>query len=146
MNTTLRILPLAILFALLSLPAPARSADEDTPLGNAMDAIAKAYKALGTELKAPDAARKDAYAKLAGTIQDEAVKSIDLVPAKIAALPESERAKLLDAYKADMKKFAATAGDLKSAVADAKWADADALMKALKKDKASGHEQFKLEE
>lgn len=146
MKASIRILPLAIILAMLSLTSSARSADEDTPLGEAMDAIAKAYKALGAELKTPDPARKDAYVKLAATIRDEAVKCIDLVPAKISAMPEAERPQILKDYKTDMNKFAETAGVLKIALGEAKWSDADAAMKSLKEDKSSGHEQFKMEE
>lgn len=110
-----------------------------------MEKLDDAYKSLSRALRAPDAASKASYLEWVGTIKAEAEKCIDLIPQKIAAMPAEAQAKILAAYKKDMKAFIESAVTLEKAVTAENWDDANAVLKDMRKAKSSGHEAYKPE-
>jgi len=134
------------LLALSFLSASAQNTPEKTPMEKSMEALDAAFKEVRKALRAPDAAQKEQYLKWVETIKTEAAKCKDLVPKKIAELPTDQQAPLIEAYKKDMDKFITAIDSLGKALSEEKWADAEAIIKDMGKQKSSGHEQYKKEE
>jgi soluble cytochrome b562 len=111
-------------------------------MDQSMKRMATAFKNLGKALKAPDAAQQETYIQWAATIKTEAVKCKDFVPVKISEMPAAQQAPVLKDYQKDMDAFIVSAGVLEKALQEKRWADADAAMKVLGKEKSSGHKQF----
>lgn len=135
-----------LLLASLAPVVFAQAADKPaTLMEQSMKELDAAFKNLGRELKSPDVAQKPAYLEWAATIKAEAVKSRELVPQKIAELPTAEQAAMKADYLKEMDAFIATVGDLEKSLREERWADADVIIKAMRKAKSQGHENFKKE-
>ena len=135
----------ALLLAALVPAVSSHAGEPETPLASSMEKLNDAYKSLSRALKAPDAAQKASYVEWAATITDQAMKALDLVPELISELPAEKQAEMKDAYHKDMKAFVATATDLEKALTEERWADADALLKDMRKAKSDGHHAYKKE-
>jgi TPP-dependent 2-oxoacid decarboxylase len=151
MKKKILFLPLAVSILLgshLSCPAnPVSEAKEDvTPLTKSMEEMETAYKALGKALKSPDSSQKPAYLKLAAAVKAEAVKCKEMVPVKVAELPEGQKAAALEGYKNAIQSFIEIVGKLETALKAERWDEAALIMKELKEARADGHEKYKKDE
>lgn len=127
-------------------PVLLRAEEKETEMEKAMEVLDKAYKNLNNALKAPDAGQKDAYLQWADTIKTQATKAVEMVPAKIAAMPKDQQGPVLEAYQKDMKKFIETVDELKKAIQEDKWTDAAKLCLEMKKERNHGHEEYRVQE
>jgi hypothetical protein len=146
MKSSLRPL-VAVLLTALSVPvAFSQAADKPaTPMVESMEKMDTAFKSLGRALKTPDAAQKAAYLESVGVIKAEAAKSRDLVPEKIAELPADQQAAMKEAFQKEMDAFIGLVADLEKAVDEERWADAETVIKGMRKAKSAGHESYKKE-
>lgn len=136
----------AVLLTALSVPVVLQAADAPaTPMIESMERMDTAFKSLGRALKTPDAAQKAAYLESIGAIKTEAVKSRDLVPQKIAELPADQQAAMTAAFQKEMDAFIGLVADLEKAVDEERWADAETVIKSMRKAKSAGHESYKKE-
>ena len=114
--------------------------DLDTELAKQMETIDDSMKKLRRTLRKPES-NPDSL-KLIEAMEKAAVKSKDMVPAKVAKMPEAERAKVVEAYKKDMEAFIKSVGEMKAAVKDNKNDKAQEIYKTMKTQEDKGHEKY----
>lgn len=135
----------ALFAAVLLAVTPSISiAEEHTPLEDQMSAMNKAFKTL--KKQAEDASKKDASLELIATMKKSAAASKDLAPAKAKDVPEKDRAKFVEDYKAAMDQLIAGIDKLEKAVKAGDGAAAKAAIDDLNKQKGDGHKKFQKEE
>lgn len=140
----IRVLVFALLSATLAVDglraAESHSHGDETELGEHMDKLGRAFRALRGQVADP--ARNEESLKLIATIRAEAEKAAALQPAKAADIPEDQRPKFVAAYGDKMKNFIADIGKLETALKAGSNEEAAALLKTLKADQDDGHKQF----
>jgi soluble cytochrome b562 len=114
--------------------------DLDTELAKQMETIDDSMKKLRRSLRKPES-NPDSL-KLIEAMEKAATKSKDMVPAKVAKMPEAERAKVVEAYKKDMEAFIKAVGEMKAAVQEGKNDKAQEVYKTLKTQEDKGHEKY----
>jgi soluble cytochrome b562 len=145
-------LALAIAPGLLAqAPGPMGGGEREpqTELGEKMDGIGKAFRALrkvdpATKL-APiaDASKNESNLKLLATIKNNAVAASKLEPALKAKKPADEQAKFIAAYQDQMKNFIADIDSAIAAVTAGKNDEAAKILDKMNDDQKKGHTDFR---
>lgn len=141
-----------VLFTLcscLALPAlhaadeapPPRHHEKTTELGEHMEKIGHAFRALGREVKDPS--RNEDSLKQVEIIRANAEAASKLKPAKTADVPEEQQAKFLADYEEHMKGFRADIDALADALKAGNNAQAADLVQKLKHDMEDSHKEFR---
>ncbi len=128
-----RFLAFVVLLALVSTgPLLAAGAEQNpgseemTELGEHMDRLSGAFRKLRRQVGDP--AQNAASLELLAEMRDAAQAAAKLVPAKVADLPEADRAKFTAAYRKQMGKLLTQLADLEAAL---KAGDNSAALKQL---------------
>ena len=123
-------------------PAQAQAGhDDDTPLGEKMGAMGKAFKKLRSQIS--DAAKNEDSLKLVAILRENAEAAMKLEPAKKADLPAADQAKFQADFVAKMKSFLADVAKLEDALKAGNNEDAKKLLEALNTDQKEGHKEFR---
>lgn len=130
-----------ILVCAFSLLVPTR-ASAGTEMERAFERLQRDYKKLKTALEAPVDADREVYVKITNEMLDEARKARGLDPEMLATVPEADRAKFLESFRADMDAFIGNIEKLQGAVKNARWDEAKPLMDTLWQNKKDGHRAF----
>jgi cytochrome c556 len=133
-----RLMLAACAFAILTTTA----AHAGTEMERAFERLQRDYKKLKTALEAPSDGDREIYLKITGEMLDEARKARDLDPEMMSSVPEAERAKFLENFRADMDAFIANIEKLQDAVKNARWDEAKQAMDTLWQNKKDGHRAF----
>lgn len=138
----IRLLSAALICALVALPV-SRAADDQTPLGEKMEAASKAMKAASKSLKEGDVSNKaDLLAKL-GTVKENLTAALKFEPATAAAKEGAEKAKYVAAFQDKMKEEIANVDKLIAAVKAGDGEAAKAAFAEVNKTQKEGHTTFK---
>ena len=138
----IRLSLLALAGALLVAPVHLQAAEKEpeTELGNKMDAMGSAFRALRRQVK-DSSKNADSLAKVA-TIKENAQASLKLDPAKAATVPAGERKKFVSDYQARMKEFIGLADKLEKALKANDNAEAEKLLGVMADAQKKGHADF----
>ena len=132
----------SLLIALsLALAAGTAVRADETPLGERMEKMGGAFRALRRQIT--DASKNaDSLAKVA-TIRKNAEESMKFDPALAKDQPADKRQKFIDGYQAEMKKFLELCTKLEAALKANNNAEAEKLCAAMGDAQKSGHKQYK---
>lgn len=114
--------------------------DLDTELAKQMEVMDEAMKKLRRTLRKPDSNKESL--EWIDKLEKASTKSKELIPAKLAKMPEAERAKVVEAYKKDMDAFLKGVAEMKAAVKAGSNDKAQTVYKTLKKHEDEGHEKY----
>ena len=124
-------------FAAADTPA----AHEHSQLEERMEEMSSAFKKLRRQVG--DASKNENSLELLAKIRKESEASVNLVPAKAAELPEAERAKMVQAYQAEMKKLIDHLTALETALKGNNNAEAQEVVNKLAAQQKSAHREFR---
>jgi soluble cytochrome b562 len=138
----IRLSLLALACALFIAPVQAQPAGKDveTELGEKMDKMGAAFRALRRQAADPSK-NADSLAKVAA-MKEQAQASIKLEPAKTADLPAGERAAFVANYRAEMKKFVTMIDSLEAAFKANKNEEAAKILGTMADAQKAGHKDF----
>ena len=114
--------------------------DLDTELAKQMEVMDEAMKKLRRTLRKAESNAESL--EWIDKLEKASVKSKELIPAKLAKMPEAERAKVVEAYKKDMDAFLKSVGELRAAVKAGSNDKAQEVYKTLKTHEDKGHEKY----
>jgi soluble cytochrome b562 len=125
--------------------APAPKAEKpETELTKQMDKMNGAFRKLRRQAK--DATKNaDSLAQVA-ILKEFALASAKLEPAKAATLPEADRKKWVDGYRAKMTETLANIDKLEAALKAGQNEEADKLVIELNNQQRAGHKEYRAEE
>lgn len=124
----------------LAVGASAFAAEPETELGNKMDKMGSAFRALRRQ--AADATKNaDSLAKIA-VIKENAIASLKLDPAKKKDMPAGEQKKFVADYQAKMKEFIALVEKVEAAFKANNNAEAEKLIGQMADAQKAGHKAF----
>lgn len=127
--------PVMILATACLIPAPLRA--DDTPLAKQMESLDDAYKAFRRE---QDPVKGAAMAREA---QDSVLKAIPMAPAMFDGMPDGEaKAKGLAGYRLQMGQLFVTLCEVEAAFVAKDLAKVAELVKTIKGQKKTGHDDF----
>ena len=129
-------------------PAPAQDKEEaksevkdlDTELAKQMEVMDEAMKKLRRTLRKAESNAESL--EWIDKLEKASVKSKELIPAKLAKVPEADRAEMVKAYQKDMDAFLKSVGEMKTAVKAGKNDVAQEVYKTLKTHEDKGHEKY----
>jgi soluble cytochrome b562 len=121
--------------------AGAPSEEKKTDLEVRMDKIGKAFRKLRKQVADP--AQNASSLDLVKTMQDAAKEAPTFTPEKAADLPEDQRAKFTDDFKAGIQDLQDRLAKLQAALEAGKNDDAQALVKDLVDFEKKEHKEFK---
>jgi len=137
----IRLLLFALTCGLVAMPAVrAQDKDEQTELGEHMEKIGGAFRALRKQIADP--AKNEDSLKRISVIRDNAMAALKLEPSKKADVPAGEQAKFVADYQAKMKGFLGDVDKLESALKANNNEEAAKLLQALGQDQKDGHHDF----
>lgn len=139
-KTQMKLKHLFTLLAAFAITVPA-IAEEDTPLGKEMEKIGKALKSVNRDLA--DASKKADNIKKVDDAKAACAAASKLDPAKTKEVPEAEKAKFIEGYKASMVEMGKGLDTLKAALEAGKADDAKAALDKLNAGKKEGHKKYK---
>ena len=135
--TRISLLLLSVSLAL----SPTVRADEDTPLGEQMELMGDAFKAVRRQVS--DASANASTLEQLATIRDAAEKGLEFAPAYAAEKPEAERAAFVEAYQKDMHAFIAVVDELSAALKADNNELAAELVGKMRDAQRSGHKAYR---
>lgn len=138
---TRRLLLLASLATALVLPTAAVADDEQTPMGEQMEVIGYAFKALRRQ--AGDPAANASTLELLAEIRGAAIKSLEFKPAYTTAQPTAEQAAFASGFKADLQDFIKIVDEAIAAVQAGDNTRAEELVAAMRDAQRAGHRAYK---
>jgi len=116
------------------------AAEPETELGNKMDKMGSAFRALRRQ--AADATKNaDSLAKIA-VIKENAIASMKLDPVKKKDLPAADQKKFVGDYQAKMKDFIALVEKVEAAFKANNNAEAEKLIGQMADAQKAGHKEF----
>lgn len=125
----------------LALAAGTAVRADETPLGERMEKMGGAFRALRRQIT--DASKNaDSLAKVA-TIRKNAEESLKFDPALAKDQPADKQKKFIADYQAEMKKFIELCGKLEAALKANNNAEAEKLCAAMGDAQKAGHKQYK---
>lgn len=143
----IRLLTAAVTVTLLALPFPASAQDEPkSELYQTMDVINDHYKTLGRGLRSVTADNKQPLIDATVQMKELFGKAIDMMPPKIAAMPEGEQKTQMEAYQALMQQSMETLTKIEAALQADNFEEANTQWDALKSEKSKGHKEFKTDD
>jgi soluble cytochrome b562 len=128
-------------------PSPAKAAsagkddDQKTELETRMDRIGKAFRKLKKQVADP--AQNASSLQLLATMQDAAKEAVDFTPAKAADLPEDQRPKFVEDFKAGIKGMLDEFSKLADALTAGKNEDAVKIVSDIDELEKKDHKEFK---
>lgn len=125
-------------------PAPAKEAKEkkeDTELTKNMDKINAAWRKLRKQ--AGDATKNAESLELLATMRQYATAGAKLEPLKVSEIPEADRAKMKEGFKAHMKDFIDGLGKLEEAFKAGNNEEAAKIVQSLGAMQKEGHKEYK---
>ncbi len=143
----IRFLLPVLLLAAIAVASPAaderkgEQAEVVTELGEQMDRMSTAFRKLRRQ--AGDAASNESSLGYVATMRQAAEAALALTPAKAADVPEADRAKFSEGYRAQMNKLIAALGNLEAAFKAGDNATALKLVSELGALQKSGHREYK---
>jgi soluble cytochrome b562 len=137
----LRLFLTALLIAFVASPFAHAAGDDETPLGEQMSAMNKAYRQL--KKQAGESTLGEASLPLVAQMQKAAKASMDLIPEKAADLPEKEKAAFVAGYKEKMQVMVTTLAKLETALKAGNAAEAAKLVAELGAEQRSSHKEFR---
>jgi len=137
----IRLLLLTAVFALVAGPA-VRAADEpETELGQKMEKVGGAFRALRRQISDP-AKNADSLSRLA-TMRENLQAALKLEPAKKAEIPAADQKKFVADYQAEMKRFIGLIEKVEAALKAGNNDEASKLVSQMGDDQKKAHKQFK---
>lgn len=137
----IRLSLLAVACALAFAPVtPSFAADAETELGQKMDKMGSAFRALRRQIK-DSSKNADSLAKVA-TIKEMAIASAKLEPAMKASIPADKQAKFVADYQAKMKEFVALTDKIEAALKANNNVEAEKLCGQMADAQKKGHADF----
>jgi hypothetical protein len=121
--------------------APAKEKKEDTELTKKMDKMNAAYRKL--KKQAGDATKNAESLQLVATMWEYATAGSKLEPLKVTEIPEADRAKMIEGYKAKMKDLLTGIDKLEAALKAGQNEEAVKLVQALGALQKEGHKEYK---
>jgi cytochrome c556 len=121
-------------------PPSGRQKEPQTELGDHMEKISGAYRALRRQVADPT--KNEDSLKRVATIRENATAALKLEPAKKADIPADQQAKFVDDFHAKMKDFLADVDKLDAAFKSGNNEEAAKLLQVLNKDQKDGHTEF----
>ena len=121
-------------------PPPRREKEPQTELGDHMEKIGGAYRALRRQVSDPT--KNEDSLKRVAVIRENAEAALKLEPAKKADLPADQQAKFVDDFHAKMKDFLADVDKLEAAFKSGNNEEAAKVLQVLNKDQKDGHSEF----
>jgi cytochrome c556 len=134
----------SLLFTLvcaLAIGSGLRAAEAETELGDKMDKIGGAFRALRKQVADP-AKNQSSLEKIA-IIRENAQAALKLEPAKKAELPADQQAKFVADYQAEMKKFLAMTDKLEAALKANNNEEAGKILASMGDHQKQSHKSFK---
>jgi hypothetical protein len=122
-------------------PAPAKEKKEDTELTKNMDKMNAAWRKLRKQ--AGDATKNAESIELVATMRQYATIGSKLEPLKVSEVPEADRAKMREGFKAKMKDFLAGLDQLTEAFKAGNNEAAAKLVQELGAMQKEGHKEYK---
>jgi len=132
------------LLVIAALLTPGFAEEEDTPLAQEMSKVSKALKVINRSIADP--AAKDANLAKVAEAKASAEKALTMEPSMTKDVPEAEKAKFIEDYKAAMNEMIKGLDELKVAVESGKAEDVTKVMEKLNSGKKDGHKKFQKEE
>jgi len=140
----MKIIPSLLLLACLALsPISITPVQAQTDMEKSMDVINDSYRTLGRGLRNPTPADVPSLLGAVTVMREEAVKSREMTPMKIADMPEAEQAEAMEAYQKDMDTFIEHIDQMQAALEANDFDQAKEVFELLKLDRADGHEAWK---
>lgn len=146
-----RLLPVALALTLLfpcaalvraqEGPPAGKHEEPETELGKTMEDLNRSWRKLRKQVSDP--ASNASSIELVAAIRKDSTKALTLEPDKARDIPEAERAKYIESYKKQMRKFDAKIGELSAAFKANDNAAAAALVKEIGAIQKEGHKEFK---
>jgi cytochrome c556 len=121
--------------------APMKHDDKHTELGDQMDGLNKAYKALKKQVA--DATKNADSLALVAKIKASATAALKLKPEYTADKPAAEQAQFVEKFQAEMKKMIELVGKLETALKADKNDDAAKLIADLDAEQKAAHKEFR---
>jgi Spy/CpxP family protein refolding chaperone len=106
-----------------------------------MDRMGKAFRKLKKQVADP--AQNDSSLQLVGTMEAAAKESLELTPAKAADLPEDQRAKFEEDFKAGIKGMQDELAKLRDALTAGKNDDAVKIVAEIDALEKKDHKEFR---
>jgi soluble cytochrome b562 len=122
-------------------PAAGHDNEKKTELEMRMDRINKAYRKLKKQVADP--AQNASSLKLLATMQDAVKEAAELTPEKAADLPQDQRAKFMDDFRAGIKGMQDEFAKLADALAAGRNADAVGIVGDINELEKKDHKEFK---
>ncbi|HEY1848535.1 MAG TPA: cytochrome b562 [Opitutaceae bacterium] len=122
-------------------PAPAAQQEKDTDLEVQMKRVGKAFKALRKQVADP--AQNESSLKLVATMQDALKNSLALTPEKASDLPEDQRPKFIEDFKAGLKGMQDELDKLSGALTAGKNDDAAKIVTEIFSMEKKDHKEFR---
>lgn len=139
--------PVSIFGALLGVlaifsvtPVLSGAEEEDTPLAKEMSVMNKSYRALKKQIG--DVTKKDSSIELVQAMKKSAVAGKDYSPAKAKEVPENDKAKFAEGYKASVDGLIAHFDKIEKALVAGNNEEAKTLFNEINAMKRKGHEEF----
>jgi soluble cytochrome b562 len=127
--------------AVVPAPAGAPAEEKKTDLELRMDKVGKAFRKLRKQVADP--AQNASSLELLKAMQDAAKEAVTFTPAKAADLPEDQRAKFTEDFKAGIQELQDRFAKLQAALEAGKNDDAQAIVKDLSDFEKKEHKEFK---
>ncbi len=140
MKIRLSLLAVACALAFAPIAPVSHAAEAETELGQKMDKMGGAFRALRRQIKDP-AKNADSLAKVA-TIKQMAIESVKLDPAMKASIPADKQKKFVADYQAKMKEFVTLTEKLEAALKANNNEEAEKLCGQMADAQKKGHGEF----
>jgi hypothetical protein len=124
-----------------SAPAAGHDDEQKTELEMRMDRMGKAFRQLKKQVADP--AQNASSLGLVSTMQDAAKEAVDLTPAKAADIPEDQRAKFVDDFKAGIRGMQDEFTKLADALKAGKNEDAAKIVDEITDLEKKDHKEFR---
>ena len=144
MKIRLSLLAAACALAFVPVQVQAAEKEPETELGQKMDKMSSAFRALRRQIKDKDK-NADSLEKVKA-IKENAQASLKLEPAQKAKVPAAEQAKYVAAYQAQMKEFIAMTTKLEAALKAGNNEEAEKIVGAMGDAQKKGHGEFNKKE
>ncbi|PTY06351.1 hypothetical protein DB347_13050 [Opitutaceae bacterium EW11] len=122
-------------------PNAEHSSDAGTELGDRMDEMGDAFKALRRQIE--DASKNPSSLEQVAILKKNATAALNLVPAKAADLPEADRPKFVSGYKTEMKKLLGHLDELEAALKAGDNAQAAKTLRAIGAEQKDAHREYR---
>jgi len=145
----MRIILLTILLTMtVALPSLVSASEEGehTALDTSMDKMNDAYRDLRRSIRDATEEQKPGYLALMEIMIKEAKAGKDMVPEKVAELPEAKQADMITAYKKEMDGLITELEEIFTLIEQNQFDEASTALRGLRTIKSEGHDRFRKED